>query len=95
MCCCRLCSTPAWRKSAALHPGRCGRRHLQKSYLPSPQVFGQTKVSGTGDVLRNWEVLKRKEKDRPPIPMRWKRWRAAFRHVEGGKDPEQGQKGRF
>ena len=27
-----------------------------------PHVFGETAVSGTGEVLRNWEALKRKEK---------------------------------
>lgn len=34
----------------------------KKLIFRHPHVFGQTKVSGTGDVLRNWEVLKRKEK---------------------------------
>ncbi len=33
-----------------------------KAHLPPPHVFGEVSVSGTGEVLSNWEELKRKEK---------------------------------
>lgn len=34
----------------------------KKLIFRHPHVFGETSVSGTGDVLRNWENLKREEK---------------------------------
>lgn len=34
----------------------------KKLIFRHPHVFGETKVSSTGDVLRNWEALKREEK---------------------------------
>jgi tetrapyrrole methylase family protein/MazG family protein len=34
----------------------------KKLIFRHPHVFGETKVSGSGDVLRNWEILKREEK---------------------------------
>jgi len=34
----------------------------KKLIFRHPHVFGQTKILGTGDVLKNWEVLKREEK---------------------------------
>lgn len=34
----------------------------KKLIFRHPHVFGQTEVSGTDDVLRNWEELKRREK---------------------------------
>ena len=38
----------------------------KKLIFRHPHVFGEVSVSGTGEVLSNWEELKRKEKGRPP-----------------------------
>ncbi len=37
-------------------------RICRKLIFRHPHVFGETTVTGTGDVLRNWEALKREEK---------------------------------
>ena len=59
-----------------------------------PHVFGDVKVSGTGEVLSNWEDLKRREKGTGyqygcplccgPEPAR---------SLAGGEGPEEGEKG--
>ena len=61
-----------------------------------PHVFGDVSVSGTGEVLSNWEELKRKEKGqatntdaaggRGPLPAR---------PVAGREGAEKGEKGRL
>lgn len=63
MCCSRWCSTPSWSQEAgrfdldAVADGIC-----KKLIFRHPHVFGEVSVSGTGEVLSNWEELKRKEK---------------------------------
>ena len=44
----------------------------KKLIFRHPHVFGEVSVSGTGEVLSNWEELKAEGKrGRPPIPTRW------------------------
>jgi tetrapyrrole methylase family protein/MazG family protein len=38
-------------------------RCCDKLIFRHPHVFGETQVSGAGEVIKNWEQLKRKEKD--------------------------------
>ncbi len=38
------------------------RRELEKLVRRHPHVFGDTEVSGTGEVLRNWEQIKQQER---------------------------------
>ena len=44
----------------------------KKLIFRHPHVFGEVSVSGTGEVLSNWEELKRRKRGRPPIPTRWR-----------------------
>jgi len=46
----------------------------QKLVYRHPHVFGQTQVSGSDEVLVNWDVLKGRKRDRLPLPMRWMPW---------------------
>ena len=39
----------------------------KKLVLRHPHVFGDVQVSGTGDVLRNWEEIKKKEKHQKTV----------------------------
>ena len=48
----------------------------KKLIFRHPHVFGDVTVSGSGEVLSNWEDLKREEKGQATIPTRSARWPA-------------------
>ena len=61
MCCSRWCSTPSWsRRPAASIWTPWPTASAKSSSSATPTSLGS--VSGTGEVLSNWEELKRKEK---------------------------------
>ena len=63
MCCSRWCSTPSWSRRPAASIWTPWPTASAKAHLPPPHVLGGgVAVLGTGEVLSNWEELKRKEK---------------------------------
>ena len=63
MSCSKSSSMPAWRRRPGVLTWTAWPTASAKKLIyRHPHVFGDVKVSGTGEVLSNWEDLKRREK---------------------------------
>lgn len=68
----------------------------KKLIFRHPHVFGEVEVSGTGEVLSNWEALKRQEKGQAThTDALASVARFSARPMAGGEGAEEGEKGRF